>query len=305
MHELRVLEAPTPGLDRLEATFRAASPVFRNTVANLKAAFGTEWTLLVDETVTRLFPDDSALAAAVEGYSRFSLEAVRLQLRFEKELAYPQKSYADVTKSVYANESYMRSCYLPGLLLSHDLWPHHFRQRRYFERAFVDDLHRSGTERFYDIGVGTGLYSRLALVGAPRAHGTGFDISPTSRAFAEKHVRAFGAGDRYRIELGDVIECPAPAVDRLVCVEVLEHLENPLLLLAALRAMLRRGGRAFVTAAINAPNIDHIYLYRNSEEVRAQLVEAGFAVEQYFVGLAGPPRHRGAPVPEVAAFVVT
>lgn len=304
MRERRELEG-TPGLDRLEAIFRAASPVFRNTVANLKATFGEEWARLADETVTRLFPGDPELAAAVEGYSRFSLEVVRLQIRFERELSYPQKSYADVAASVYANDAYMQSCYLPGLLLSHDLWAHHFRQRRYFERAFVDDMDRAGSERFYDVGVGTGLYSRLALRGAPRALGTGFDISPASRAFAEKHVDAFGAGDRYRTELRDVVAHPAEAVERVICVEVLEHLEEPLLLLAALRAMLRRGGRAFITAAINAPHVDHIYLYRNAEEVRAQLVAAGFTVEQYFVGLAGPPRREGAPVPEVAAFVVT
>jgi SAM-dependent methyltransferase len=295
----------TPGLDRLEARFRAASPIFRETIARMRAELGEQWAQLLDETVMRILPGDEELAAAVEGYARFSLEVVRLQIRFEKERAYADKSYKDAVREVYANEAYMQSCYLPGLLLSHYLWPHHFRQRRYFERAFVTEMARAGAGRFYDVGVGTGIYSRLALTGAPGVVGLGFDISPSSKEFAQKHVRAFGAEERYRVELRDVIERPAEPSEWLLCVDLLEHLESPLDLLRALRVMLRAGGKAFITAAINAPNADHIYLYRSAEEVKMQLGEAGFAIEQYFGGLAGKPRHKGAPVAEVAAFVVT
>lgn len=295
----------TPGLDRLEAQFRAASPVFRDTVSRLRAELGDDWARVLDTTVTRIFSSDIALSAAVEGYSRFSLEVVRLQIRFEKELEYAHKSYAEVTKDIYANEAYMMSCYLPGLLLSHYLWPHHYRQRRFFEHAFVADMVRAGARRFYDVGVGTGFYSRLALTAVTGIQGQGFDISPWSKAFAERHVAAFGAANRYRVELRNVVVHPPEPIDWLICVEVLEHLENPIEFLSALRIMLRPGGKAFITAALNAPNADHIYLYRTSEEVKVQLAEAGFAIEQYFGGLAAKPRAKGTPVAEVAAFLVT
>ncbi len=297
-------ELGTSGLDRLEARFRSASPVFRETVARMRAELGDQWARLLDDTVTRMLPTDDALSAAVEGYSRFCLEVVRLQIRFEKDLVYANRSYAEVAKNVYANETYMMSCYLPGLLLSHYLWPHHFRQRRFFEQAFVADMVRAGARRFYDVGVGTGFYSRLALTGVAGIEGQGFDISPWSKDFAESHVKAFGASERYRVELRDVIAQPPEPCDWLLCVEVLEHLENPVEFLGALRAMLRPGGKAFITAALNAPNADHIYLYRTSEEVKAQLAEAGFAIEQYFGGLASKPKRPAAPVAEVAAFVV-
>jgi hypothetical protein len=295
----------TPGLDRLEARFRVASPVFREAVAKSRQALGERWASLFDETITRLFPGDAELAAAVDGYSRFALDVVRLQLRFEKERSYIHKSYADATKAVYANETYMRTCYLPGLLLSHYLWPHHFRQMRYFEEVFVSELARTGAKQFYDIGVGTGFYSRLALMGAPRTVGVGFDISPSSQEFAERHVRAFGAGARYQVELRDVAEQPPTPVDWLICVEVLEHLEDPMEFLHALRSLLRPGGTAFIATALNAPNADHIYLYRTAEDVKIQLLAAGFAVTQYSCALAGPPKHADTPVAEVAAFVVT
>lgn len=297
--------AATPGLDRLEARFRAASPVFRETIAKSRQALGEGWATLFDETITRMFPGETELAAAVDGYSRFALEVVRLQVRFERDREYMHKSYVEVAAAVYANETYMRTCYLPGLLLSHYLWPHHFRQMRFFEEVFVGEMVRQGAEQFYDIGPGTGFYSRLALMGAPHTTGLGFDISPSSQEFAEGHVKAFGAGARYRVELRDVVERPPVPVDWLICVEVLEHLEDPQMFLAALRGLLRPGGTGFITAALNAPNADHIYLYRTAEEVKTQLLGAGFAVQQYFCALAGAPKHPETPVAEVAAFIVT
>jgi 2-polyprenyl-3-methyl-5-hydroxy-6-metoxy-1,4-benzoquinol methylase len=198
----------------------------------------------------------------------------------------------------------MTSCYLPGLLLSNYLWPHHYRQTRFFEEVFVAEMVRGRAERFYDVGTGTGLYSRLALVGAPGARGIGIDVSPSSKAFAERHVHAFDVGDRYGVELRDIVARPAAPLDWIVCVEVLEHLEDPVEFLRALRTMLRPGGRAFIGTALNAANADHIYLYRTAEDVRVHLGQAGFSVEQYFCATAGPPRDLSTPVAEVAAFLV-
>jgi SAM-dependent methyltransferase len=295
----------TPALDLLDATFRSESPVFREAVARAQETLGESWALAFDEAIGRLLPDEPTRSAAVSGYSRFALDALRLQARFENERVYAPKSYSEVSADVYANESYMTSCYLPGLLLSNYLWPHHYRQLRYFEDFFVADMVRRGGERFYDVGVGTGLYSRLALVAATRAEGLGIDVSPSSKAFAERHVEAFGAGQRYGVELRDIIQAPVPAEDWLICVEVLEHLEDPVQFLRALRGMLRPGGKAFIGTALNAANADHIYLYRTTDAVRDHLQQAGFFVEHAFSATAGPPREALVPVAEVAAFVVT
>ena len=295
----------TPALDQLESRFRVASPVFRDAVARSRETLGEHWATLFDRALVRLLPDDQALAAAVAGYSRFALEALRLQARFERDRLYAPKSYLDVAEKVYDNDAYMTSCYLPGLLISNYLWPHHYRQLRYFEEVFVAEMVRRRAEHFYDVGVGTGLYSRLALVGAPRSLGLGIDISPSSQYFAEQHVGAFGVSDRYAVELRDIVKHPAVPLDWLICVEVLEHLEDPVEFLRALRTMLRPGGRAFIGTALNAANADHIYLYRTADDVRIQLGQAGFSVQQYFCATAGTPRDASVPVAEVAAFIVT
>src|SRR4029079_264877 len=153
--------------------------------------------------------------------------ALRLQARFETDRVYAARSFSDVADEVYQNDEYMVSRYLPGLLLSHFLWPHHYRQMRFYDEFFVGEMVRRGADRFYDVGVGTGMYSRRALVGAPGAIGVGIDISPSSKAFAERHAVAVGVGDRYRVELRDVVAGGMAPIDWLVCVEVIEHLEDP------------------------------------------------------------------------------
>jgi hypothetical protein len=294
----------TPHVDRLEACFRTTSPVFRDVIARVGGTLGDGWARDFDESVGRLLPDGESLAAAVAGYSRFALDALRLQARFETDGVYASKSFSDVADQVYQNDKYMISCYLPGLLLSHYLWPHHYRQMRFFEEFFVGEMVRRHADQLYDVGVGTGMYSRRALVGVPGAVGIGIDISPSSKEFAERHARAFGVGDRYNVELRDIVDGGMPAVSWLICVEVIEHLEDPVAFLRALRAMLRPGGKAFVGTALNAANADHIYLYRSVDDVRSQLEGAGFTVEQVFCASAGPRRGPTIPVAEVAAFVV-
>lgn len=295
----------TASLDRLQATFATRSPVFRDAIGRTRASLGERWASDFDETVERMLPADADVDAAVDAYARFALEALRLQARFDQEGAYVHRTYADVEAAVYANAAYMEGQYLPGLLLSHFLWPHHYRQLRYFEDAFAREASTRGPATAYEIGIGTGIYTRTLLQRAPEVVGVGFDISPTSATFADRHVRAFGLDGRFRVELRDVIADPPPAADLIVCVEVLEHLEDPVAFLHGIRTILAANGRAFIATAMNAANADHIYLYRSPAEVIAQLLATGFDIEQYAVAPAAVPRRAGVAIPEVIAFVVT
>jgi hypothetical protein len=80
--------------------------------------------------------------ARVEGEGSVNMGSMRRQKRFERERKYPAKTYAEAAAEVYFNDEYMANNYLPGLLLSHDLWPHHFQQLEYFPSFFLATLHR-------------------------------------------------------------------------------------------------------------------------------------------------------------------
>jgi SAM-dependent methyltransferase len=292
-------------LDRLDRALAAASPVFRAVTPRLSSALGPRWALGCQETLSRLFPDDAALAAAAKGYVRFALETLRAEARFEKVRAYPRKGYAQAFEEVYGNEAYMREQYLPGLLLSHHLWPHHHRQAVFFEDVFLDEVARGGGGPLIDVGTGTGFYARLALARVSSATVRAYDVSRASCTFARGHAAAFGAADRFAVEERDVVARPPEPARWLVSVEVLEHLEEPLAFLRGLRRLLAPGGLGFVTAALNAPHTDHIYLYRTPSEVVEQLEEAGFRIRSSFAARAEKAVPAGTPVAEVAAFLVT
>ena len=66
---------------------------------------------------------------------------------------------------------------------------------------------------------------------------------------------------------------PADSADACVCCFLVEHLERPERLFEVIRHLLRPGGRAFVTGALTAAQVDHIYEFRHESEL-IQMAEA-------------------------------
>jgi SAM-dependent methyltransferase len=295
-----------PHLEKFERILAQVAPYMASAVEKGRDAFGENWERQYEETLGTLFNDDEArLIAAARGYVRFALDALRLQKRFEIERVYLPKTYDEAARAVYHNKEYMDTLYLPGILLSHYLWPHHYRQLCYFHREFMPRALRVGGGRFLDVGVGTGFYSRQTLAAAPEITGTAYDISDHSLAYARAHVAAFGFAARWRGEIRNLItDPPTETWPCIVSVEVLEHLDDPLAYLKAARGRLAEGGLGFITAAITAPNEDHIYLYNDYREVAAQLEAAGFSIQDFQEDLAYEPK-ADEPVPRLAAFIVT
>ena len=294
----------TPLLAQARDIFRERHRFTRDIIDRAIAAFGSAWARDCETTLRHLFPTPEKLALAVKGYSAFAVASMRGQLAFERDRTYPSKTYEQAASEVYFNDEYMMGQYLPGLLLSHYLWPHHYRQLQFFDSAFIEPMVLAGASRFAEVGVGTGLYSRRVLERVAGSRGQGFDISPSSKRFADAHIAAFGFQDRYDLTLQDVVAQPMAQMDWIVCVEVLEHLQDPVAFLRALRGSLAEGGRAFITAALTAAHADHIYLYESADAVLEHLTTAGFALEQSFLGAAYKPSAPGVPVPLAAAFVV-
>ena len=180
-------------VERFEQMMQSLAPYMGGTVGKAHATFGGDWAARFGETLDRVFGDDTRkLELAMQGYVRFALEATKLQKRFQKDRRYAAKMYAEAASEVYHNEGYMMDLYLPGILLSHYLWPHHYRQLEYFHGRFMPRVQSAAEKLFYDVGVGTGFYSRQMLAAAPQAQGVAFDISEFSLRYATNQIRAFG-----------------------------------------------------------------------------------------------------------------
>ena len=294
----------TPTLVKLQALLDQKYRLSRALIHRAVESFGPQWASDFEAVIASLCADEASLDSALKGYTAFAFDSMRRQKAFEQCRRYPNKTYAEAAGEVYLNEAHMMREYLPGLLLSHFLWSHHYRQLQFFDAAFLASMALSERAHFAEVGVGTAVYSRRILLRLPDARGAGYDISPSSCAFAVRHLGAAGVGDRFTMCQQDILAEKIEPVPWLVCVEVLEHLEQPVEFLRGLRMGLVPGGKAFITAALNAAHADHIYLYRDAEEVWRHLEEAGFRLEQSFVAAAYAPPGPGVPVPLAAAFVV-
>ena len=292
---IRVLEL------RLEARF----PYFAKIIGKRIDDFGAGWETDLERELARFFGTDEAmLTKAVDGYGAFALDALKLQKHFDKERRYRPKRYEDVAAAVYHSEKYMFDLYLPGILLSQFLWPHHYRQLLFFRERFVPLARSMSPGLYFDVGVGTGFYSKEMLEHLPGLRGKGFDISAHSLAHTRMLLERWGLVERYECRRENILEFTDPVLaDCVTSVEVLEHLEDPPEFLRGLHGMLRPGGIGYITAAINAPNADHIYLYTCRDDVAEEIRGAGFSIvdsDEYF----GFVPRGDESVPSGAVFIV-
>lgn len=281
------------------------APYMRGIVDEQQKAFGDQWVKDFSETLDRMFKgEEHKLRGAIEGYIRYTMKAKKLQLRFEQERVYRPQSFDQVVENVYHERQYLFGTYFPGILIGHYLWRDHYLQYRYFLDEFVPLIASSATPRFCDIGVGTGFFTRLALAADERIEGFSYEISEHALAFTKAHLEAFGLAERWQYEVRNITDDPPEKQwPFIVSVEVLEHLEDPVKFLGSLRKMLLPGGKGFISAALTAPTIDHIYLYESCDQIAEQLKQAGFAVLD-FIEQAAFEAPSGQTVPRVGAFIV-
>jgi len=295
-----------PILKTFQYSLNNQFPYFSSVIEKQYELFGDEWLKLFEKELKLFFGEDtSSLDSAVTGYGKFCLDSMKLQVKFQKTKTYDNKTYDDAAAEVYQNKNYMFSLYLPGILLSHYLWKHHYIQHMFFIKNFIPLIQKNGGAMFFDVGVGTGFYSKEMLTRS-LLKGKGFDMSPHSLDHTLQMLQAHQVEHRYECCVRDIINDPVvEQADYLINIEVLEHLEDPQLFLNHLVKMLKSGGYGFISAAINAPNADHIYLYRNDDEVAVQLKKAGFTIIDRTVDEAYSPRKSGEIVPVNVVFIVS
>lgn len=263
-------------LDDLLALIIQDSPMqavaLRRTVATLSP---DEREDLVD--YVRLCVDNGVgLARLSEAYRTISTDTLREQVYFRRHGTYRHSTFAQVADQVYFDPGYM-SNYMYGLALTQFLWPNHLEIFRFFKAS----LARARGGRYLEVGPGHGAYFRLALRSGRFEHCLGVDISPTSLQQTRDLLAAEPAGGvPWTLLESDFLAMPAPetAFGGIVMGEVLEHVEDPAAFLRKTHELAGPGSFVFVTTAVNAPAVDHIYLYRSVGEVESMARDAGFNV---------------------------
>lgn len=195
-------------------------------------------------------------------------------LHFARTGEYSCKSFEDAEKRVYSDAAVMEP-YMHGLLLSQLLWRHHYDIYEFFSRGIAE--YAANTETYLEIGGGHGLYLSQAI--GALSDDSSFamvDISESSLEMA----RSFISNDIVDYIQSDIYDyTPKSRYDFISMGEVLEHVEQPKKLLSALSNLLTQDGVLFITTPTNAPAIDHIYLFRDEQEIVDLIVECGFRIK--------------------------
>jgi 2-polyprenyl-3-methyl-5-hydroxy-6-metoxy-1,4-benzoquinol methylase len=110
----------------------------------------------------------------------------------------------------------------------------------------------------------------------------GIDISPRSISYSAAALGALGiAESRYRLLVADATSATASVEEpcgAAICCEVLEHVDEPGSLLAALQHLSGPDAPAFVSTVANMEAEDHVYLFHDVDDIRATLRASGYGV---------------------------
>jgi 2-polyprenyl-3-methyl-5-hydroxy-6-metoxy-1,4-benzoquinol methylase len=182
-----------------------------------------------------------------------------------------------VANSVYFNTEYMRK-YMHGLAITAYLWPNH----RALHRFFIESIPTSQEGRYLEVGPGHGVFMMCAMRQSAYGSFEGIDISPTSVEMTRALLGSgfFGDfGDYDIVEQDFFASDMAPnAYSAVVMGEVLEHVEDPGRFLQQVSTVSTDDAFIFITTPINAPAIDHIYLFDSVESIETLVVQAGLRV---------------------------
>jgi len=252
----------------------------------------------------RAYADKSWPNWAASGYVAFNRMIIREELAFRKSGVY--SAGADdierITTEIYENADVMTGYYLVGLYLTYFIWPHHYSMLRYFKNEFLAP--GDGEVRnFAEWGVGHGLLSLSAMARWRQAEGWLVDLSEHSLEFARRVLAASDHADRCRFIHADILTMNLACVDRLVCSEVLEHVPNPGAVLERACQALAPTGQAFLTAAVNAPQADHVYLFEDEGEVLEMVNAAGLKIRSH-ISVNHPHRRNDERPPRVVGMIV-
>jgi len=215
----------------------------------------------------------------INGYLAFVTDVNRSQAAYEKRGRYEFANYAEVFKQTYSDPEFMRD-YHWGVYVTTFAWEHHVSILEQFRQLFLEPL-ASGERpgRMLDLGCGSGIWSILSLERLDGWTSTMVDISETSVEFTGRMLASAGLVCRTDLQCRDALEfSDTDPFDAAVSFFLLEHLETPERLLQTLSRNLRPGAPAFVTTALTAAEVDHIYEFRRESEIVRLAEDAGFRV---------------------------
>lgn len=260
-------------LDYLDAKNPAHTARIRLSLANEDAAHLEKAASFFSRYRAYIGREGKTLEYGLDCYLKLVARMVHERMEFLRSGGYASSTFADVEKQIYLNPEVFEY-HMHGLVFAQFFWPEQSARFRFFRKHIGQYLKAGG--RYLEVGGGHALYILEAMSqAAPGGEFHLVDISPSSMELA-KGITAEAPID---FRLMNILDYTSDVkFDFITVGEVIEHLEDPRVLLERVRHLLAPGGTAFISAPANSPTIDHIYWFKSADEIRTMLVDSGFTV---------------------------
>lgn len=214
----------------------------------------------------------------VDSYVKMCGDMLAEQIKFVRSSDYSCKSIEQAVKEVYSNKEIMKA-YMHGLMISQFLWRNHFMIFKFYVDEVLSSVYY---ENCIEVGSGHGLFLSQAVKKFPDSKYDVVEISEESIKMTKTistHFVPSTADINYFLQ--DITKLDSEnKYDFIIFGEVLEHVEEPIVLLNSIKKSMAPDGKCFITTCANCPAIDHIYLFRCVEEICDMLKSAGFKIEK-------------------------
>lgn len=260
-------------IERIQQQDPLHAKKLKRNLKNLSSDYEAKCNFFLEKYQNYLSSSNKSLENGVDNYLKMIADFMYEQLRFSETGKYSSTSFEEVNKRVYNNPEVM-DYFMNGLLLSQVLWKHHYSIFSFFSQNFPK--YKNNIYNYLEIGGGHGLFISEAInVLGNNTKFTLVDISPTSIEVSKKFIGAHPV----EYVLSDIFKYETNTKYNFITMgEVIEHVEDPVALLNKLKELLAPNGVIFMTTPTNAPSIDHIYLFRNAQEVIDIIQKAGLEV---------------------------
>lgn len=186
---------------------------------------------------------------------------------------YSSNSFAEVEKRVYSNPEIM-TYHMHGLVLAQFLWFEQYARFLFFKNNINN--YCSHAKSYLEIGGGHGLYINKAIELLKEVNK--FDLVDVSKSSIDLAKGILG-DSKITYFLKNIYDYTDDInYDFVTIGEVLEHLEEPHLILLKVSRLIGETGVAFVSTPVNSPMIDHIYLFKNVQDIRRMINTSGLEI---------------------------
>lgn len=251
------------------------SKKIRSNIESFDGEYFSKADEFLDKFVDLLKDEGKDLDYAIDCYLKMIADVYYESVRFVQTGQYTSTSFKEVNERVY-NDPGVMEYYMYGLLMSQFLWRQHYEILLYFREVMNEN--KAHIRRYLEVGGGHGLYISEAInILGDNCEFDLVDISESSLNIAKKMI----GNDAVNYYLTDVFDYyPDHKYDFITMGEVLEHVEDPVSLLKKLHSLAKDDGKVYITTPTNAPAIDHIYLFKNADDIREVIDKAGFNIEK-------------------------